>query len=408
MDSEKKYQRNQREKEEFADKLLSWYTENGRSLPWREEPTPYHVWISEIMLQQTRVEAVKKYYERFLSALPDIRSLSEVPEDRILKLWEGLGYYSRARNLKKGAAFVMSEFHGRMPANAEELRKIPGIGPYTSSAVASIAFGERIPAVDGNLLRIFSRLCCEERETKSEEMRKECFSYFLERMPERTEPGDKALPERGTAAAEADSLPDFRNGKEERKGQSHRVPDPLENPAGSFNQALMDLGAMICLPHGAPKCELCPFSGCCTAHQRGEETAYPKKAEKKARTAEDLTVLLIRDRETVLLHQRVKTGLLASLYEFPNLPGQLSRKEVLAACRDMGLSPLRIQRLDPARHIFTHKEWRMVGYRIDLDELTEQQYGEFFRADLKGLMEHYPIPSAFSAYRKPLTEEMKL
>ena len=202
------------ENDHLAVLLLDWYDKEGRTLPWRTDPSPYHVWISEIMLQQTRVEAVKGYYERFLRALPDIASLAEAPEDLYLKLWEGLGYYSRVRNLHKAACVIMEEHGGCMPETAAELRKLPGIGPYTSAAIASIAFGERIPAIDGNLLRVFARMTAWQENIKTPASASRAGDYFSGIMP-------------------------------------------ADRP-GDFNQALMDLGAMICLPGGLPRCEECP------------------------------------------------------------------------------------------------------------------------------------------------------
>jgi A/G-specific adenine glycosylase len=200
---------------DIAEPLLIWYDENRRILPWREDPTPYHVWLSEIMLQQTRVEAVRGYYDRFLAALPDIKTLAAAPEDQYLKLWEGLGYYSRVRNLHRAAITLMEDYDGEMPADYDELRSLPGIGPYTAAAIASIAFGKPEPAIDGNLLRVFARLTCYEPNILTPAANREARAFFLQTM-------DKARP-------------------------------------GAFNQALMDLGALICLPNSAPSCGSCPL-----------------------------------------------------------------------------------------------------------------------------------------------------
>lgn len=338
--------------------LLDWYDKGHRSLPWREDPRPYQVWLSEIMLQQTRVEAVKPYFNRFLAALPDIEALSRVEEDTLLKLWEGLGYYNRARNLKKAAKVIMEEFGGRMPESYEELLKLPGIGSYTAGAIASIAFGERIPAVDGNVLRVLSRLTMNDRDIARLETRQLVEEKLKEAMPG-------------------------------------------ERP-GDFNQALMELGAMVCLPKGKPKCEVCPWEQLCLAHKEGREEEFPKKGEKKPRTIEKKTILIIQDENRSALKKRPDKGLLAGMYEFPTLEGHQSRKRVLAYLEAMGLVPLRIQKLAASKHIFSHREWQMTGYLIKVDELAPK--GEpvgaeqwiFTQADEAG--EKYPLPSAYAAY----------
>ena len=222
--------------DEIADPLLAWYDRGRRVLPWREEPTPYHVWVSEIMLQQTRVEAVKPYYDRFMKALPDVQSLAQAKEEELLKLWEGLGYYNRVRNLGKAARMVMEEYGGRMPEEYETLLTLPGIGSYTAGAISSIAYGRAVPAVDGNVLRVLSRLRKDERDIAAAQVRKEIETELREVMPQR--PGD-------------------------------------------FNQALMELGAMVCVPNGAPHCEKCPWEKLCSAHLEGCELSYPNKSAKR-------------------------------------------------------------------------------------------------------------------------------
>jgi len=345
-----------------AERLLSWYDENRRILPWREDPAPYHVWLSEIMLQQTRVEAVKRYYARFLDTLPDIASLAAAPEDVYLKLWEGLGYYSRVRNLHKGAVVIAEKYGGKMPETAAELIGIPGIGPYTAAAIASIAFGERIPAVDGNLLRVFARLTAYAEDIKSDAAKKAAAAYYQEAMD-----------------AAADDRP------------------------GDLNQALMDLGATVCLPNTAPLCDVCPLKEDCLAHRTGRETAFPAIQKHKPRKVEELTVFLIHDAERIALRKRPSKGLLAGLYEFPNTNGHLSEQEALDFIRSIGFSPLRIRRLTDARHIFTHKEWHMTGYEILADELADLQADKqgssgIFLAEIREIRDTYSVPSAFAAY----------
>ncbi len=336
----------------IAEPLLAWYDSRRRILPWREDPTPYHVWLSEIMLQQTRVEAVKPYYERFLNELPDIASLAAVEEERLLKLWEGLGYYNRARNLKKSALQIMEEYGGRMPADYHELMKLCGVGSYTAGAIASIAFGQAVPAVDGNVLRILSRLRADGRDILD------------------------AGVKRSIEAELAGVIP--------------------EDRPGDFNQALMELGAVVCIPHGSPKCEECPWSGFCLARAQGSAEAYPVKAPKKPRRVEEKTILLIRYGDRFALRRRPERGLLAGMYEFPSLEGHQSEEEVLAHLRDAGVVPMRIRTLQPARHIFTHKEWDMTAYLVRVDELAGM--GEYVFVEPEKMRDEYPVPSAFAAY----------
>ena len=342
----------------IAAPLLAWYDSGRRILPWREEPTPYHVWLSEIMLQQTRVEAVKPYYDRFLQALPDIESLAAADEEKLLKLWEGLGYYNRARNLKKAAQILVSEYGGRMPDDYEIILSLPGIGSYTAGAISSIAFGKAYPAVDGNVLRILARLRTDERDILQAGVKKSVEEELADVMP-KDRPGD-------------------------------------------FNQALMELGAMVCIPNGAPKCDVCPWKELCRARAQGITGEFPKKAGKKPRSIEKKTILVIQDAEQVALRKRPEKGLLAGLYEFPSMEGNCEEERVLAYLRELGLLPLRIRALPPAKHVFTHKEWHMTGFLIRVDELADRggrQEGEgLIFVDPKETRTNYPIPSAFAAY----------
>ncbi|MCI9065643.1 MAG: A/G-specific adenine glycosylase [Lachnospiraceae bacterium] len=342
----------------IAAPLLAWYDSGRRILPWREEPTPYHVWLSEIMLQQTRVEAVKPYYDRFLQALPDIESLAAADEEKLLKLWEGLGYYNRARNLKKAAQILVSEYGGRMPDDYEIILSLPGIGSYTAGAISSIAFGKAYPAVDGNVLRILARLRTDERDILQAGVKKSVEEELADVMP-KDRPGD-------------------------------------------FNQALMELGAMVCIPNGAPKCDVCPWKELCRARAQGITGEFPKKAGKKPRSIEKKTILVIQDAERVALRKRPEKGLLAGLYEFPSMKGNCEEERVLAYLRELGLLPLRIRALPPAKHVFTHKEWHMTGFLIRVDELADRggrQEGEgLIFVDPKETRTNYPIPSAFAAY----------
>ncbi len=337
--------------------LLAWYDAGRRILPWREEPTPYHVWVSEIMLQQTRVEAVKPYYDRFMTNLSDIKELAEAEEEKLLKMWEGLGYYNRVRNLNKAARIIMKEYGGEMPSSYEELMKLPGIGSYTAGAIASIAYGRKVPAVDGNVLRVLARLRMDERDIMQQSVKKQVEEELLLSMPE-------------------------------------------ERP-GDFNQALMELGATVCVPNGAPKCEKCPWEKLCRAHAKGREQEFPVKSAKKARTIEKKTILLLRDENKAALKKRPDKGLLAGMYEFPWVEGHLTEEEVLAYLQKIGLSALHIKPLADSKHIFTHKEWHMKGYAVRVDELSEKKgEKEFIYVDAKEAVETYPIPSAFAAYLK--------
>lgn len=343
------------ETEIAAGPLLSWYDKNRRSLPWRESPAPYHVWVSEIMLQQTRVEAVKGYYDRFMKALPDIPRLARAGDEELLKLWEGLGYYNRVRNMKKAAMVIMEKYGGVMPSEYEELLCLPGIGSYTAGAISSIAYGKRAPAVDGNVLRVLARLKGDDRDISLSAVRAEV-TRELWRDMDRERPGD-------------------------------------------FNQALMELGAVVCIPVGAPHCKKCPWETLCAAHREKRELDFPVKTPKKPRAVEEKTVLVILDENRAALRKRPEGGLLGGMYEFPCLAGHLSGKQVLAYLKSKGLSVLKIEKLPDSRHIFTHKEWRMIGYAVRVDELAEQKDGSgLIFAERREVRDKYPIPSAYGAY----------
>ena len=348
--------------EYVVDPLLDFYDSQRRILPWREEPTPYHVWVSEIMLQQTRVEAVKAYYKRFMDALPDIRSLAEAEEEMLLKLWEGLGYYNRVRNLHKAAQIIVEQYDGEMPDSYEEIIGLPGIGSYTAGAIASIAFGICRPAVDGNVLRVLSRLRGDSRDIMQQSVRTSVEQELLEVIP-------------------------------------------AERP-GDFNQALMELGAMVCTPNGAPQCERCPWEKVCVAHGEGKELQFPVKAPKKERVIEEKTILIIRDGERAAIRKRPGKGLLAGMYEFPSVTGHLSEDEVLSYLKEKGLSAIHIAELPKSKHIFSHREWHMTGYAIKVDELADKSWDDsLIFVDTKEVKEQYPIPTAYQVYRKAFLED---
>ena len=389
---------------QMCESLIEWYRVERRILPWREDPTPYHVWISEIMLQQTRVDTVKGYYARFLARCPNIRALAEADEDTYMKLWEGLGYYSRVRNLHKAAEEIMEAYGGIMPKSYEALRKITGIGPYTAAAIASIAFGEKVPAVDGNLLRVFARLTAYTENIKAEKARKAAAAYYMNWMPEAA-PAE-IRPASIHAAEDRRQVPSQRMlnaSAHVRENTAAALPQDLYTP-GSFNQALMDLGATICLPNSTPLCTKCPLQSFCTAHARGEETNYPVAPEKKPRRIENRTVFLIHDAGKIVIGKRPPKGLLASLYEFPNTEGHLTEAEALEHVKALGFTALHIRRLAPAKHIFSHIEWHMIGYAVRVDELAPFESDHLLLVSLTELADTYSIPSAFSAYRNLLSE----
>ena len=334
--------------------LIRWYQENKRSLPWRDIQDPYRIWVSEIMLQQTRVEAVKPYYERFLKELPDVKALAEAEEDKLLKLWEGLGYYNRVRNMQKAAQEIMVEHGGEFPCTFEDIRRLTGIGNYTAGAIGSFAFGIPKPAVDGNVLRVVSRVT-----ENYDDIMKQSVRTSMEQALENVMPKDQA---------------------------------------GDFNQGLIELGAIVCVPNGAPKCEECPLTGFCRAYQKGVQEKLPVKSKAKSRRIEKKTILVLKDGDTVAIRKRGKKGLLAGLYEFPNLEGHLSEDEVIAYCKEIGLSPLRIKKLAPAKHIFSHIEWEMIGYHIRVDELEKSCTEKMLFVQWEELKEEYAMPSAFEAY----------
>ncbi|MCI8489894.1 MAG: A/G-specific adenine glycosylase [Lachnospiraceae bacterium] len=337
--------------------LLEWFPLHARTLPWREDASPYRVWVSEIMLQQTRVEAVKPYFERFVKELPDVKALAECEEERLLKLWEGLGYYNRVRNMQAAAKQVMEQYGGRIPPEYEKLLKLKGIGRYTAGAVASIAYGKPVPAVDGNVLRVISRAAGDDRDIMKQSVRANMEQYLLEIIP--------------------------------------------KDQAGEFNQALMELGATVCLPNGEPKCMECPWQQLCIARKEGRIALLPVKSKAAKRRIEKRTVLLIRDGEKVVLRKRPQKGLLAGMYEFPNETGFMELKEAVDYVKEMRLAPLKIEPLADSKHIFSHVEWHMKGYAIRVEELSEGE-SELLFAEAADFKERYPMASAFAAYTEYL------
>jgi len=330
--------------------LLAWYDEHKRDLPWRRTKAPYAVWVSEIMLQQTRVAAVLPYYERWMRELPDVSALAEVDEERLMKLWQGLGYYSRARNLRKAAQMIVSDFGGVFPSDYETLLRLPGVGEYTAAAVASISFGEKVSAVDGNLLRVTARV---------ENIR--------------------------------DNILDGKVKKTIRTLLENAM--PADRP-GEFNQALMDLGATVCLPSGAPLCGECPLSPFCAARKIGTAEELPVRTKKTARRIEEMTVyLLLRDGK-VALRKRPAEGLLAGLWEFPHTSGHLEDEAADKPLAQWGLIPRDWKKKISAKHIFTHVEWHMIGYLLTVSGTDTDDLVWADKTELDSLA----IPGAFQKY----------
>ena len=343
--------------ENIAPALLDWFYKNHRILPFREDPTPYHVWLSEVMLQQTRVSAALPYYERFLAALPDIPALAACEEEKLHKLWEGLGYYSRVRNLQKAAKIVCEQYGGQLPADYAALRALPGIGDYTAGAIASISFGIPVPAVDGNVLRVAARV----------------------------------------GGCELDIL-DPRNRRQFRRRMEAVM--PRQEP-GAFNQALMDLGAGICLPGGAPLCDTCPAADFCAAREQGRQRELPVRAPKKEKRLEEKTVFLLLGPEGTALRQRPDTGLLAGLWEYPHVPGRLTEEQAARQLRQWGLTPRAWLRQLDARHIFTHIRWEMTGYLVQVEGRGP---ADWLWAD-GARRQRLAIPSAFDQFTRALPAE---
>lgn len=340
--------------EKIVQPLMMWYDRNKRILPWRENREAYDIWISEIMLQQTRVEAVKPFFRRFKEALPKIEDLAECPEDKLLKLWEGLGYYNRVRNMQKAAIQVVNQFDGVLPDNYEALKSLPGIGNYTAGAIASIAYGIPVPAVDGNVLRVIARIRMDDRDIMKQSVRNQVESDLRKVMP-------------------------------------------FEEP-GTFNQSLMELGATVCVPGGMPHCGECPVAEFCKARACDRMMDFPVKSGAKARKVEEHTILLLLDGDHIAIRKRPDKGLLAGLYEFPNLEGHLSEEQVLEKVKAYGLTPLRIQPLPKSKHIFSHVEWRMIGYAVHVSALDSWPKEEMMFVDVEHAEKSYPVPAAYGAY----------
>lgn len=330
--------------------LLSWYNQNARMLPWRENTDPYRVWVSEIMLQQTRVVAVIPYFLRFMEQLPTVEALANAPKEQLLKLWEGLGYYSRARNLQKAAKVICTEYGGVFPERYEDILSLPGIGPYTAGAIASISFGQPAPAVDGNVLRVVSRLLEWDADLTGTAEKKQVSGLLAAVYP--------------------------------------------EEQCGAFTQALMELGAVICIPGTSPKCESCPLQHICSAFGSGTQDAFPVTAPKKPRKTEDKTIFLLHCKDKIALHRRPPDGLLGGLWEFPNTEGHLDTGAAEAWLMARGISVHTLAEGTPKKHIFTHIEWHMDCYTAE----CSNENSDFIWVTERKLLEEISLPTAFRKF----------
>ncbi len=330
--------------------LVEWHEANHRPLPWRSDREPYHVWISEIMLQQTRIEAVISYYQRFMEALPTVKSLSQISEEELLKLWEGLGYYSRARNLKKAAEIIVNEYGGQFPTSAAALRKLPGIGEYTAGAIASLCYNEPVPAVDGNVLRVISRVTGSRKNVMEAETKKEVTALLTSIMPPQS---------------------------------------------GSFNEGLMELGELICLPNTLPLCGDCPIREHCTAYRENTVTELPVRIKQVKRKKEEKTVcLLVTEQGEIALEKRDSKGLLAGMYQLPNTAGFADERGVKSIVTGWQLAPLEVCFLKEVKHVFTHIDWYMKGWLVRVKEKNDK----FIWATPEQLREQFPLPTAFQKF----------
>ncbi|WP_317856279.1 A/G-specific adenine glycosylase [Chakrabartyella piscis] len=331
--------------QQTIDRLLQWYAREKRDLPWRRSKNPYHIWLSEIMLQQTRVEAVKPYYHKFLEELPTIEDLANVDEDVLMKLWEGLGYYSRVRNLQSAAKQIVADYGGSLPADYKELLKLKGIGTYTAGAIASIAFGLPQVAVDGNVLRVCARFYGDERDIALSQTKKEVELEWISVLP--------------------------------------------KEAASAFNQAIMEIGAMVCIPNGAPKCEVCPLSPECVARIQNKQYLYPVKSPKPERRLEELSVFFMVYNGKIAVHKRTEKGLLSGLWQLPNCNKEVS---TIAQLQEWGIMEAEITNLKGYHHLFTHIKWQMDVYFVEVKELVEN---EFTWLTKEGMEQEFALPSAF-------------
>ena len=335
--------------EKLPQAVLSWYDQGHRELPWRQDQDAYHIWLSEIMLQQTRVEAAKGYYARFLQALPTVQDLAEADDELLHKLWEGLGYYSRVRNLKKAAQVIVKEYGGVFPGEYEKVLALPGVGAYTAGAICSIAFGQKTPAVDGNVLRVYCRLTLDETPVETPNLKKQVTMELQRIYPNRT---------------------------------------------GDFTQALMELGATVCGPNRRPDCENCPCRAFCLAHGNDKANALPVRLPKKERRVEEKTVFILSCDGKIAIRKRPDSGLLAGLWEFPHTPGILESKEALEVLDKMGIKAENLEKYVERKHIFTHIQWNMRAFYITV----KKPFRELTWMPLSQIRSDAALPTAFRQF----------
>lgn len=336
--------------QQLPERLLEWYAAGHRDLPWRRDREPYHVWLSEVMLQQTRVEAVKGYYRRFLAELPDIPALAACPPDRLAKLWEGLGYYSRMRNLQNAAQVIVSAHGGVFPREYDAIRALPGVGDYTAGAIASICFGLPEPAVDGNVLRVLSRVTDDAAPVTDAAVKREYAARLREIYP--------------------------------------------AGRCGDFTQSLMELGATVCGPNSQPQCALCPLASLCLARANGTALLRPVKAPKKEKRTEEKTVFILRCGTRIAVRRRPEQGLLAGLWELPNVDGKCSAQQALAQAERWGVHPRELCRSSEKTHIFTHIRWELRGFYIECAEAAPL----FTWVDPARFRQDIALPTAFRIF----------
>lgn len=336
--------------QQLPERLLEWYAAGHRDLPWRRDREPYHVWLSEVMLQQTRVEAVKGYYRRFLAELPDIPALAACPPDRLAKLWEGLGYYSRMRNLQKAAQVIVSAHGGVFPREYDAIRALPGVGDYTAGAIASICFGLPEPAVDGNVLRVLSRVTDDAAPVTDAAVKREYAARLREIYP--------------------------------------------AGRCGDFTQSLMELGATVCGPNSQPQCALCPLASLCLARANGTALLRPVKAPKKEKRTEEKTVFILRCGTRIAVRRRPEQGLLAGLWELPNVDGKCSAQQALVQAERWGVHPRELCRSSEKTHIFTHIRWELRGFYIECAEAAPL----FTWVDPARFRQDIALPTAFRIF----------
>lgn len=339
---------------QISELLLPWFYEHKRDLPWRKDRDPYHVWLSEIMLQQTRVEAVKEYYKRFLRELPTVSDLASCPDDKLMKLWEGLGYYNRARNLKIAATTIMTDYRGEFPQDIERIRSLKGIGDYTAGAIGSICFDLKTPAVDGNVLRVLSRVYNDDSNIDLASTKKKYRERLLELYP--------------------------------------------KEACGDFTQSLMELGALICIPNGLPKCSECPLKSICEAHRLERTHLLPVRSEKRKRKHVDMTVYVLSyvnsNERYFAIKKREEKGLLHGLYEFYNVTEAMDTKQAMAYLSEQGISARELLKEVKYTHVFTHVEWHMTAYYVSCKEMNDQ----FLWVHEKELRGAYALPTAFRVF----------